>query len=396
MPRRIERSLALGVAIELTMVLGFGALLLAPRWKLAPMTPTADAGVSHFPVDWSPDGAALLTSTRGGFDVLGFDGSVLMGVESGASPVWIDQRTILLLEPVDETTDRLVRLDTGDGRRETIGAPLTKGHLIADGRGRVAHQTVMGPRTITVLDPTDGHALAELAGHRATTWTSDGALIVKRPETSVERYSVDPGWLFLWRPGAEPRPIGAGLVDMGNVSPLSPAGDAITCICTAVPFPPDPPPDGPARAIYRLPTDGSAPTTLAPWPTRGGAEPEIAWIDDTSLAVVGGEGLSRVSASGGLRPIPGLSAVDLGFQTMYGRVFQIRGETVAVLQDLVGGTDALLVVVDDQDRIRLRRSFSGSLPDLTIDAAGQRGVVLTEFTIPGEPSFWDLYTLEFR
>src|SRR5687768_17411594 len=99
MGSRFERSLAIGVAIELTMVIGFGALLLAPRWKLLPMIPTTDIDVTHLPVDWSPDGDALLTSTPGGFEVLGPDGAILMDTETGTSPAWVDQRILLLLEP---------------------------------------------------------------------------------------------------------------------------------------------------------------------------------------------------------------------------------------------------------------------------------------------------------
>jgi hypothetical protein len=95
-------------------------------------------------------------------------------------------------------------------------------------------------------------------------------------------------------------------------------------------------------------------------------------------------------------PIPGLTAADLGFETMLGRVFRLRGYIVAGLQDLVGRRDTILVVIDQQDRIRLRRWSVGSLPVITVDPAHVRGAVGTEYRLPGDPSSWEVSMLEFR
>jgi len=379
------------------MVLTFGALLLAPRWQLLVLVPAAGENSFAVPESWSPDGSALLTTAQGGSLIIRDTGDLLLRLTGGSGLVWIDDVTLLRLERVDETTYRLSRLDTRDGRAELIGEPIHWGHLISDGHGRVAHQREGEPTTaITVIDPIAGRRLAELEGYDALTWVDDGALIVRRPEPALRPYFLTPGALFYWRPGAAPRPLGAGLVDAGNVAPLSLAGDAIACICVSAPFPTQPPPDGPDRAIYRIPIDGSPPTRLTPWPTHGGGSPEIAWIDDGSLAVVGADGLSRVPATGGLLPIPGLTATDLGFQTMFGRVFRVRGHIVAGLQDLVGGTETLLAVIDDRDRIRLRRWSVGALPVVVVDPAYERGAVGTEYRVPGDPSSWEISMLELR
>jgi hypothetical protein len=181
---------------------------------------------------------------------------------------------------------------------------------------------------------------------------------------------------------------------MGNVAPLSPAGDALACICTVVPVSPEPAVESPARAIYLVPLDGSPPTNVAPWPTHGGASPEITWVDATSLAVVGEDGVWRVSASGGLRPVPGLAAADLGFATMVGRVYSLHGQTVAVLQELAGGVESLLVVIDPQDGIRMRQWFAGNMPPITVDSAHERAVISVERQRPEGPSLWDILSLE--
>jgi hypothetical protein len=394
--RRLEHTVVLAIAIELSMVIGFGAFMLAPRWKLQALGPTATGDKLFIPVSWSPDGAALLTSATSGSALVRSEAILLLGREPGSSPVWVDDTTLLRLERIDESTYRLVRLDAGDGHRELIGEPMPWGDLITDGRGHVAHQILGMSPSITVIDPNDGRRLAELKGYAAQTWTDDGALIVKRPEPDLDRYFLDPGALFYWRQGESPRALGASLVDAGNVAPLSPAGDAIACICVAMPFPSEPPPDGPEREIFRIPVDGSTPTRLAPWPTYGGSSPEIAWTDETSLAAVGDGGLVRVPGTGGVRPVPGLSASDLGFQTMFGRVYRIREQLVAVLQDLVGGTDALLVVIDEHDRIRMRRWSTGQMPVIAVDVAHERGAIGTEYRVPGEPSSWEISMLEFR
>jgi hypothetical protein len=395
--RRFEHTIVLAIAIEVSMVITFEVLLLAPRWQLQVLVPAAGENSFALPESWSPDGSALLTKANGGSLIFRDTGDLFLRLTAGSELVWVDDVTLLRLERVQETTYRMSRLDTRDGRAELIGEPIHWGHLISDGHGNVAHQREGEATTaITVIDSTDGRRLAELEGYAALTWTDDGALIVKRPEPALRPYFLAPGTLFYWRPGAAPRPLGSGLVVAGNVAPLSPAGDAIACICVTTPFPTEPPPDGPDRAIYRIPIDGSSPTRLTPWPTHGGGSPEIAWIDETSLAAVAGDGLSRVPATGGLLPIPGLTAADLGFETMLGRVFRLRGYIVAGLQDLVGRRDTILVVIDQQDRIRLRRWSVGSLPVITVDPAHVRGAVGTEYRLPGDPSSWEVSMLEFR
>jgi hypothetical protein len=394
--RRFEHTIVLAIAIELSMLIAFGVLIGQPRWKLHSFLPSADRQLSTYPISWRPDGRALLTSMGQGFEVVGSDGSRLLSLGSSL-PVWVDDVTLMMLEPLDDSTSRLVRLGT-DGGRNVIRESVPRGRLLADGRGRLAYQNDLGPTAITIIDPADGRSLAELQGYSAEYWTDDAALIVKRPEPGLDRWLLHAGGLFYWRPGDSPRALGSNLIDAGNVAPLSPAGDAIACICIVRPVPTNPPPDGPDRAIYRVPTDGAPATHLAAWPTHGGGSPEIAWADDVSMAVVGDEGLSRVSNTGGLRPIPGLTTADLGFQRTYGRVFELQGHLVAVLQDLVGGTESLLVVVDDQDHIRMRRWFAGSsMPDLTIDKAHERGAVgITENQVIYERPTGAISLLEFR
>lgn len=394
--RDIERSLAIGVAIELVMVIGFSAVILAPRWRLLAVALTATGDVTHLPEDWSPNGTALAMKTPSGYDVIAADGSVVLPEHAGDRPVWVDDRTLLALERVQDSSYQLVRIDTGDGRRTTIRELLAQGTLISDSRGHVAHQTDGETLMTTVLDPVDGTTVAELSGYRAVTWTSDGALIVKEREPRLANYYLNPGSMFHWRPGGEPRALGSTLVDAGNVEPLLPDGDALVCLCTI-----SPPGTGrvtsqPRRSVYRVPLDGLPPTLVVPWPTEGGATPEIAWLDESSLVGVEGDGLSRISLTGERRLIPGLTTMELGYQRTSGHVHRLGSVAVAVLQDLVGGTDALLVVVDDQDHILMRRHFTGSLPIIAVDDVHDRALVSVEDRRVGQPSVWEPFMLEFR
>jgi hypothetical protein len=394
--RRFEHTIVLALAIELSMVIGFTAFIVAPRWRLQPFTPTVDLGVSFVPSDWSPDGGALLTATPGRFKILGWDGSVFQGPDPGWSPVWIDARHIAILErKFGDSSVHLVRMEIAGGDRRTLGPALAQGRLIGDGRGHLAYQSEDAPLMTTVLDPHDGHTVADLAGYRMSSWTRDGALLLTRPEPYLERYYPYGGSLFLWRPGEKPRALGPDIADAGSVAPMSPTGEELACICTVKPFP-EPTPNGPERAIYRVPIDGSRPVYLAPWPRHGGASPEIAWIDDTTLAVISDEGLMHVSTAGGSKAVSGLGSSDLGFRTAFGRVFELQGSTVAVLEDLVGGVESTLVVVDHEDRVRMRTRFVGWLPDVSIDHVHERGVVSSEQIRDGAPSMLDLSILEFR
>jgi len=164
--RRFEHTVVLAIAIELSMVIAFGVLMLAPRWRLVTFTPTTDRGVAFLPEAWSPNGRALLTATPGRFVVVGHNGSVLQGPDPGWSPVWIRDLSLMILNKEwDRSTYDLVRMDAGGGHRETIGQPLGQGHLIADGRGRVAYQSDGGPVDTTVFDVTDGHEARRPRGH---------------------------------------------------------------------------------------------------------------------------------------------------------------------------------------------------------------------------------------
>ena len=258
---RFEHTIVLGIAIELSMVMAFGVVIGQPRWRLAPFAPTADR--NYFDARaWSPDGSAVMTAAGGGrFEIIRSDGALLLADTEGMTPLWIDDRTVIALETVDASTSRLVRIDTHDGSRHIIGGQLPLGHLVGGEPGRVAHRTVVGPLVTTVLDPVDGRVLGRLAGYRARTWTNDGSLIVRKPEPSIQNSHYGAGALFDWRPGEDPRPLAPGLIDLGEVSPLSPSGDAIACVCArASSLGRDP-----AGAIYRVPIDGSPPTELVPF-----------------------------------------------------------------------------------------------------------------------------------
>jgi len=391
--RRLEHTVVLGVAIQLAIVIAFNAIMLTPRWKFQPFAPTANGG--HFyPKDWSADGTALLTAAGSRFEVLRSDGSVLLADVVGAWPVWIDDRRVVALEAAQDSTFRLVRLDTVSGSRTVLGGPLEAGSLIADGRGRVAHQSVVGELVISVLDLADGHVTARLNGYRARTWTSDGALIVRRPDRRLANIHPEAGALFRWQPGDLPRALATDLVDMGQVAPLSPSGDALACVCASRPSVSA----DPLSALYRVPMDGSKATRLAAWHSQGGSgQPDVAWLSETSLAVIDGDGLSRVDPGEGKRTISGLSAAELGFIRPLGRVYALGDVVVAILQEgAPPGSDPELVVVDGQDRILLHRFLDGAnAPVIAVDGAQGRGVVSTEPQLPGAPPI-GFFVLQFR
>jgi hypothetical protein len=390
---RLEHTVVLAVAIELAMVIAFNAIMLRPRWTFEAFAPTASADHFH-PMDWSSDGTALLTAAGSRFEVIGSDGSVLLADVIGSSPVWIDDRHVVAIEAVQDSTFRLVRVDTVDGGRQVLGEPLPPGSLIADGHGRVAHQSVIGDPITSILDPTDGHVVARLNGYRARMWTNDGALIIRRPDRRLANLQPDAGALFRWRPGDLPQALASDLVDMGMVAPLSPSGDARACVCA------DRPSVDAAEvwALYRIPLDGSKATRLAAWHRQdGSSQPDVAWLDETSLAVIDGDGLSRVDAALGKRPIAGLSASELGYGTTIGRVYALGDVVVAMLQDQSPpGWEPWLFVVDAQDKIRLQQMIGASdLPVIAVDRTQRRGVVSTEPQIPGEPPV-RFFVLELR
>jgi hypothetical protein len=376
------------------MVLTFGVLMGQPRWKLAPFAPTANR--NYFDARaWSPDGSVVMTAAGGGrFEIVRSDGTLLLADTEGMTPLWIDDRTVIALETVDESTSRLVRIDAYDGSRRLIGGPLPLGHLVGGAPGMVAHRTVIGPLVSTILDPVDGRVLGRLAGYRAHTWANDGSLIVRKPEPAIQNSHYGAGPLFDWRPGEDPRPLAPGLIDLGEASPLSPSGDAVACVCALT----SSLGRDPARAIYRVPIDGSPPTELGPWHAgNSSAMPEITWQGPDSLAVVDADGLSRVFVTGKKQTIPGLSASELGFQRPMGRVYGLGDTVVAIIRDgAPPGNEPILVVVDAHDRIRLERVVEAfNVPSLTVDEAHGRGLITADPNHPGEPP-QEFFLLEFR
>ena len=109
------------------------------------------------------------------------------------------------------------------------------------------------------------------------------------------------------------------------------------------------------------------------------------------------DGLSRVSVDGGKRPIPGLSTAELGYGRTTGRVYALRDVIVAILEDgAPPGSEPLLVVVDAQDRIRMRGILEAwNLPAFAGDGDHDRGVIRTDPNHPGEPP-QEFFLLEFR
>jgi hypothetical protein len=376
------------------MVMAFGVLMGQPRWKLAPFAPTANR--NHFDARaWSPDGTAVMTAAGGGrFEIVRSDGTLLLADTEGMTPLWIDDRTVIALETVDESTSHLVRIDTQDGSRRVIGGPLPLGHLVGGAPGRVAHRTVIGPLVTTVLDPLDGRVLGRLVGYRARTWTNDGSLIVRKPDPVIQNSHYGAGALFAWRPGEDPRPLAPGLIDFGEVSPLSPSGDAIACVCALA----SASSHDPARAIYRVPIDGSPATELGPWHAgSGSAAPDITWRGPVSLAVIDADGLSRVFVNRKKRTIPGLSASELGFRRPMGRVYVLGDTLVAMIRDgAPPGSGPVLVVVDAHDRIRLERAMDAfNVPSVTVDEGHGRALITADPNYPGEPP-QQFFLLEFR
>jgi hypothetical protein len=378
--RRFEHTVVLAIVIELSMVLGFGAFMLLPRWRLQAFAPFGRSDYQHVR-EWSADGDALLTEGPPGFEVLAADGSVILGAHKGReqSVAWAGDRSLLVLEYADESTYRLFRVDIDDGHRQMIGGPLAPGVLIADGRGGVALRSRNPPVTTTILDPTDGHVVTELVGYRPVRWTNDGALILGQPQPRLEGNDVASDRLFYWRPSAEPKPIGPDLLDVGVDAPVAPSGDVVACVCVR-----DPAQSGVATSqIYQVPIDGSPGTILAPWKTSGSSGVEMAWLDESSLAVVDHDGFSLVSVSGGRRLVPGLASAEMGFAQTIGRVYPLRGGALAFMRDQTYDEgDSLIVVIDANGGIAMRRHWlAHDLTDIAVDQVHERAVV------SGDPQF---------
>jgi hypothetical protein len=376
---RVPHPLGVALATNLMILLGILAISLIPAWSLRPIGGNPTLG-EYNPAAWSPDGKMFATEAAPRFEVAAADGTILVRDQPGLSPVWLDNRVLLVLREVDRTTKWLVRVDTRDGLREMVGVPIEPGRLVADGRGHVAHRTVGGPTTTTILDPADGTVLARLDGYRAQVWTNDGGLILNQPNSAVSAAYPDNGALSIWRPGQLPQPLASDLVQLEGWPVLAPSGDAFACHCMSTT-------DGRDPAIYRVPLDGGPPTMMTRW-VKGNphAFPSVAWIDDRTIAVIDRYGVFRVSTGGDRRPVLESPAADLVLRGPVGRIYHFDGAVIVVTKDpRRSHQEAQLNVIDDEGRLRLRRRLdTWNVPYLRIDPIHHRAVVLTAPYDPGE------------
>ena len=356
------------------MVIGFAAFIVAPRWVIHSFG-SADRADYHRVQEWNSDGTALLTTGSPGLQVLGDDGSVMLSDQSkrATSVVWADAHTLLILEYASPSTYRLFRMATSDGRRHMIGEPLPYGFLMADRLGNVALRNAEGPLTTRILDAGDGRILAKLDGFRPVRWTDHGSLILGRLRAPLVEGGLASEELFEWAPGQPTRRLGEDLLDAGSGTAVPASGGAIACVCvpeSALVAGGDP-------AIYLVPLDGSKATRMASRSIPEDSSPEMALLDETSLAVIDESGVSLVTVAAGRTTYPSLSAADLGFTKVVGRVYPMRGGFLAMLRDGADDTgDTLLVVADAQERITLRRWLhTRSLTDIAIDPSHGRVVI---------------------
>lgn len=394
---RLQHPLAVALGANLLILLGALALSLIPVWSLRPVggeslgsgTPAEDW---FFPAAWSPDGSMFATEGPGRFQVAAADGTIVVRNQAGRSPVWVDERTVLVVREVDQTTGWLVRVDSRDGGREMVGVPMTAGRLVADGRGHVALWTRFGDVATSILDPADGSVLARLDGYHAQVWTNDGGLILKQRPPGLGYSYPDAGTLSIWRPGQPPRSLATDLIQLEDLPVLAPSGDAITCFCISRSVTAE----GQAPAVYRVPLDGSPATLLTPW--AGGnphAYPGVAWIDEDSIAVVDRYGVFRVSEGGNPQPMPESPPTQPTPVRRSGRVYHLDGAIIVVTHDSRLDLEAELSVIDDEGRLRFRRRLHAwNPPYLRIDPVHHRALVVTDPNNPGEPSH-RLFILEF-
>jgi ribosomal protein L34 len=382
MKARLQHPLAVALTANLLMVLGVVTLSLIPAWSLRALGGNPTDGW-FFPAAWSPDGSMFVTEGPGRFEVAAADGTILVRDQAGRSPVWIDSRMLLVVREVDRTTGWLVRVDPRDGGREMVGVPIEHGRLVADGRGHVAHRSVFGVETTSILDPANGTVLARLEGYRARMWTSDGSLIVARRDRNLGGSYYDAGELSIWRPGQPPRLLGAHLIHVEDELVLGPSGRAFACFCIST----SPTAESRDPGLYRVPLDGAPPTILTPWPP-GDPRPfgNFAWISDETVAVLDEDGLFGVSSGGNRRPLLQSPLADLTLSGHRRRVYHFDGAVIVVTKDTrTANGEAQLSVIDDEGRLRLRRRFYGwNTPGLQIDPIHHRAIVVNEPDDPGE------------
>jgi hypothetical protein len=379
----VRREVVLGLALELLLLLLVAlvvVLALPTGWQLRPFSPDGTDGFFE-PRQWSPEGTALVLDEAGHFDVVASDGSVLLRNEPGWSPVWVADDRLLLMEPIDERTNRLIRLDLTTGDRQPIGDPLGAGRLFADGHGHVAHHEI-GTITTRILDATTGLVVDRLGGYLPVRWTDRGALVLRQRVPGLENLYPDGGWLLVWEPGRPPRLPAPDLFELTDSAVLSPDGNALACLCMSLEA---------ARAgrpwpdVYRIPLDGSEPSRLVRWRDAPITQNRpIAWRSDSSLDILDSHGVARLGEDGQQRMLLDLPQAHPLLQTP-GRLFRLDTAVAVVSGPIPGTTNARVVVIDDAGRVRFDREVeSVNLPYLVVDPSGERAILRTDPQHPGE------------
>ena len=297
-----------------------------------------------------------------------------------------------MLDEIDRGTSRIRRVNLETGQRPVIGEVLRVGRLVGDGRGHIAWRSVIGDRESIVLDPSGGQLIARLPDLRAHLWVDDGILLLKDRAEGFGTHYPGAGSLFVWDGGQTVRPIGSGLIELFDILIPSPGRDSIACICASRT-------DSAASvdpAIYRVPLDGSPATMLTSWDQPSSTSyPVVAWLDDTSIAVIDRSGLTRVSKDGDrdvLLNTDDLPKLSRGFRGPY-RLRDALAVSTKNHEDPDGVGE--LVVIDDQERIILSQEFPAyNRPYLVVDRGHDRAIIVTDPFLPDEPL--KLFVIEYR
>lgn len=381
MRRPIRWPLVVAILAALAVVAGLVALASIPSWELRLVAD--DRGVDTYrPVAWSPDGTAVLASgSFPFFEVVRPDDDWRLWRDGrGYSPVWIDDRTLMVLDEIEFRTSVLRRIDLVSGERRIVGDPLASGRLVADGRGHVAWRNVIGDPETLVLDSADGHVVARIPDVRAVTWANDGTLVLKETAHGFTTDYPDAGYLSAWNVDGGSRPIGAGLVMLRDAMLPSPASDAIACLCASA----DAPADGLVPGIYRVPLDGSPATLLMRLDRAPFADPAMTWLDDTSLAIVDGSGLSRVSLDGDRQAIPGAASDALRLVHGVGRPWRLRDAIAVTIGESRSPADpqeekGRLIVIDESGGVLVDSSFgSWNDPYMVPNRTNDRAILVSD------------------
>lgn len=377
----LQHPLVIVVSIGIVILLGLAALPEAPAWEIRAFA--LDRTIKELVAkSWSPDGTRLITDWADRYEVVGYDGSVELHDRSGWSPVWTDDRTLLVLVHIDEESNQLVRVDVASGHQQAIGLPLPLGILHADASGHVALETVTGPRTIFVIDPRTGRVLDELVGFRAWQWSSDGALIVTR-DLPGRRVSPFGGTFLIWTPGGRPHRLAPDLFEETDSAVLSPDGNSVACVCFSTSSP-----EHRWPGVYRFALDGSAGRELMQWPVEPSRQtPVVAWFDNETIAVLDEHRLTRISGDGDVRTLLELPPVVYpGRMHSSARLYALD-RAVAVVTRVPMATESVLMVVDDMGHVRVSRRFPGlNLSSLVADGSPNRALIDTGPQAAGGPA----------